>query len=261
MYKIILTSLILANFAVPAHAWGPTGHRVTGALAEPLLSHHARAEVQKILGVEGLSEVSTWPDFMGSSPEPFWQKTARPFHYVTIPDGKTYAEVGAPPEGNAITALESFAKTLKDPTASSAEKALALRFTIHLVGDLHQPLHAGNGTDRGGNNFKVMFFEEMSNLHAVWDYGMIDRERLSYTEKAAWLRAKITHGQVANWFDPDPLVWIEESAQIRKTIYPDNRILSWKYPYEHMAQVNLRLSQSGVRLAAYLNALYPNTPK
>lgn len=84
-------------------------------------------------------------------------KTAGPRHYVSVPEGKTYVEVGAPDEGDAVTALEQFTNTLKDPSATTDEKRLALQFIVHIIGDLHQPLHAGNGTDRGGNDVKVRF--------------------------------------------------------------------------------------------------------
>ena len=91
---------------------------------------------------------------MRSNPEHFWQEVAGPFHYVTIPEGKTYAEVGAPDEGDSVTALAQFRKVLLDPKASREQKQLALRFTVHIIGDLHQPLHAGNGTDRGGQRHR-----------------------------------------------------------------------------------------------------------
>jgi hypothetical protein len=146
-FFLVVLSCLMAG---PAFAWGQNGHRVTGALAEPLLSRKAKAQITAILGNESLAEASTWADEMRSSPEEFWQKTASPWHYVTVPEGKTYVEVGAPPEGDAYTALKQFAVTLKDPKATLAEKQLALRFSIHIIGDLHQPLHVGTRGDRGG---------------------------------------------------------------------------------------------------------------
>lgn len=104
-----------------------------------------------------------------SSPEEFWQRNASSFHYVTVPEGQTYADVGPPEEGDAITALEQSSNTVNNGDASLEEKQLALRFIVHIIGDLHQPLHVGNGKDRGGNDFLVTFFGEVSNLHSVWD--------------------------------------------------------------------------------------------
>jgi hypothetical protein len=255
--RAILAALLIVLTPTSAFAWGQTGHRVTGAIAEPMLSRRAAREVRAILGNETLAEASTWADDMRSNPESFWQTTANPWHYVTVPVGRSYADVGAPAEGDAVTALARFAETLRDPNATREEKQLALRFTLHIIGDLHQPLHAGNGTDRGGNDIRVTFFREPTNLHAVWDSGMIDRRQLSYSEFTAFLTRRITPTLRREWLEPNPLVWIAESAAIRDTIYPDGNELSWDYAYQHRERVDMRLMQGGVRMAAYLNALWP----
>ncbi len=239
-----------------AYAWSKTGHRVSGAIAAQYLNDDARQAIQEILGVESLAEASTWADFMRASEEDFWRRQAGPYHYVTVPTGRNYADVGAPPEGDAVTALKQFAHTLTDPAASLTDKQLALRFTVHIIGDLHQPLHVGNGTDRGGNEFLVTFFGEVTNLHAVWDGKLIEDEQLSYTEMTDWLAAKITPELASEWNQPDPLVWIAESAQIRDSIYPQQRDLNWNYIFIHRQTMRQRLSQAGVRMAAYLNRLF-----
>ena len=253
----LIASLILAMAVVaPAHAWGKTGHRVVGAVAQTYLSQTADSAVKDILGPEGIAEASDWPDFMRSSPDDFWRSEANPYHYVTIPVGLTYAQVTPPPEGDAITALARFRAIAIDPTASLEDRQLALRFIVHLVGDLHQPLHAGNGTDRGGNQFICTFFEDMTNLHEVWDELLIDYQELSYTEWTEWLVQKITPDQLAEWAKARPAEWADESAAIRDTIYPDTQILSWDYAYQTRPILRQRLSQGGVRLAAYLNAMF-----
>nr|WP_241664520.1 S1/P1 nuclease [Ningiella ruwaisensis] len=239
-----------------AHAWGQTGHRVTGKIAENYLSDQAKAAIEEILLNESLAEASTYPDEMRSNPDHFWQKVAGPYHYVTVPPGKTYAEVGAPEQGDSVSALESFTSTLRDPKASIEDKRLALRFAIHIIGDLHQPLHAGNGKDRGGNDVKLEFFREESNLHRVWDSGLLDQRDLSYTEWSDWLGSKITPEQAEAWMTTDPLVYIAESVAIRDKIYPEEDSLSWQYLYDHIDTATLRLQQGGVRIAAYLNEVF-----
>lgn len=257
MFRILAACLTLAALVPDAAlAWGQTGHRVTGLLAERYLSASAAREVKAILGPESLAEATTWADFMRASPEPFWQKEASPWHYVTVPKGKTYSDVGAPPEGDAVVALARFRKTLRDPKATREEKALALRFAVHVIGDLQQPLHAGNGEDRGGNDVKVTWYGQPSNLHSVWDSGMIDREGLSFTEMAAWIGAKLTSREAKAWANPDPAVWIAESAAIRDTIYPSSPDLSWDYSFQHIATVRERLATGGVRIAAWLNETF-----
>jgi S1/P1 Nuclease len=254
--RILVAAILMALTSGPAFAWSQIGHRVTGAIAEPLLSRKAKAAITALIGNESLAEASTWADEMRSSPEVFWQVTANPWHYVTVPAGKTYAEVGAPPEGDAFTALKQFAVTLKDPKATLEQKQLALRFSIHLIGDLHQPLHVGSGSDRGGNDRKVTFGREETNLHAVWDSTLIDRQQLSYTEMTAFLSRKLTPQLKREWANPDPLVWIAESAALHSQIYPTEDRLSYRYAFTQQDTVDRRLTQAGVRMAAYFNDLF-----
>jgi len=256
MKRLIVTCLVALSTVMPAHAWGKTGHRVVGAVAQTYLSQTADTGVKDILGPEGIAEAADWPDHMRSNPAPFWRSEANPWHYVTIPVGQTYAQVTPPPEGDAITALAKYRAIAIDPAAPLEERQLALRFIIHIVGDLHQPLHVGNGTDRGGNQFVCTFFEEMTNLHAVWDELLINYQELSYTEWTTWLVQKITPDQLAEWAKARPADWADESATIRDTIYPDTQILSYDYAYEARDTIRARLSMGGVRLAAYLNEMF-----
>ncbi|HEY0414253.1 MAG TPA: S1/P1 nuclease [Allosphingosinicella sp.] len=239
--------------AAPALAWGKTGHRVAAKIADDGLSAVARAHVRQLLGTESLDEAATWPDDMRSDPDPFWQKTATPWHYVTVP-GTDYDV--APPEGDAVTALRQFRATLLDPAAPPKDKQLALRFVVHLVADLHQPLHTGKGNDHGANDVKVTFLGKPTNLHSVWDSGLVDDEQLSFTEFAERLERRTTPEEVIAWSDPDPLDWIRESVAIRNTIYPAGPEIGWDYIYRSRPIVERRLAQAGVRLAAYLNDLY-----
>lgn len=254
--RAILAALLVLITPTPAFAWGATGHRITGAIAQPLLTRSAARAIRAILGTETLAEASTWADEMRSNPDPFWRTTANPWHYVTVPPGKSYDDAGAPAEGDAVTALRKFRETLKDPRATLADKQLALRFTVHIIGDLHQPLHAGNGADKGGNDVRVTLFGEPTNLHAVWDSGLIDRRQLSFTEYASFLERRITSADKRAWANPDPRAWIAESAAIRDTIYPDGDQLSWAYAYQHNPTIDRRLEQGGVRMASYFNDLF-----
>jgi hypothetical protein len=257
MKKLLIASAILAASSFQqVHAWGQTGHRITGAIAEKYLTAEARTAIEKLLPNESLAEASTYADEMRSNPDDFWQKEAGPYHYVTVPKGTHYHEDHAPKQGDAYTALKKFSNIVKDKNASLEDRQVALRFIVHIIGDLHQPLHAGNGTDKGGNDVKVSFFWDDSNLHRVWDSGMLDRRQLSYTEWTNWLSQKITAEQVANWNTSDPLVYIAESAAIRDVIYPETDKLSWDYLYQHMPIATERLQEGGVRIAAYLNDLF-----
>lgn len=139
MKKYVLLLYLACFVSSPGHAfaWGQTGHRVIGQIAEENLSGRSRAEIELILDGEGLAEASTFADEERSNPSPFWQKDAPPWHYVTIPQGRTYDEMNAPPEGDAVTALQRFSSVVRNKGSSKAEKAVALRILIHIVGDLH----------------------------------------------------------------------------------------------------------------------------
>ena len=267
MQRFIISLLLSVIVSNSAYAWGLTGHRVTGAIAEKYLTPQAKQFIDDLIGPENLAQASTYPDDQRSNPSEFWQKTASPWHYVTVPKGQVYEHVEHPKEGDAMTALNTFSQTLVDSKASKEDRQLALRFIVHIVGDLHQPLHAGNGTDRGGNDVKLEFFWQDSNLHRVWDSEMIDKRQLSYSEWTNWLTNAITDADVATWQAADPLTWIKESTDIRDVIYPavpqngEKIKLNWQYAYDHGAKVQHRLSQAGVRLAAYLNNLIASQKK
>ena len=265
-----LRSLAIAALAAavslvptPAFAWGKTGHRVVAAIADTELSGLARAHVEEILGRgQSLSDVANWPDEMRSVPGEFWQKTATPWHYVTV-NGTVYDH--APPEGDALQAIEHFTKVLQDPASSLADRQLALRFIVHLVGDLHQPLHVGKCCDKGGNDVKVTWFGKPTNLHSVWDSQLVDEEQLSFTELADKLERHMTSADVIKWADINPRDWIAESAEVRDSVYPASPAgngttgvpdLSYSYVYKFTPLMEQRLSQAGVRLAAYLNAIF-----
>lgn len=241
-----------------AFAWGQLGHRVTGQIAEQHLSADAKAAISAILGVESLAEAATYPDEMRSSKDEFWQKKAGPFHYVTLKQPHHYHDTDAPPQGDAMTALTQFSATLKDPKASLADKQLALRFIVHIIGDLHQPLHVSDAArnDKGGNTIKVEYFGHESNLHRVWDSETLDSQQLSYTEMAAWLNKYITPAQLGQWQSVDPHVWIEESSKLREQAYPSDANISWDYNFEKLPVMKQRLQMGGVRIANYLNQLF-----
>ena len=274
---LIAAAVAVSLIPTPALGWGKTGHRVVAAIADTQLSGLARAHVREILGgAESLDEAANWPDEMRAAPGDFWQKTATPWHYVTL-NGVIYDH--APKEGDALEALNHFRAVLTDPKASLSDRQLALRFVVHLVGDLHQPLHVGKCCDRGGNDVKVTWFGKPTNLHAVWDSQLVDDEQLSFTELASKLERHITNTDVIDWWDVNPRDWITESAKIRDTVYPAPApmpakrrklfakrqaapvpALSYTYVYKFTPVMERRLQQGGVRLAAYLNDVFASAP-
>ena len=253
MNKIILIA-ILSTLSFNVYSFGQTGHRVIGAIAEEHLTRKTKRIVNKLLIDQDLAEASTFPDEMRSNSSEFWQKTASPWHYVNVHEGKKYET--APPEGDAVSALDKFSSQLMSKESSFEEKQLALKFIIHIIGDLHQPFHSGTDIDRGGNSIKLKFFGEDSNLHKVWDEDLIDNQKLSYTEWTNRLLKKLDRNKVKQWKQTDPRTWIAESHKLRLGLYPKKEMIFWDYQYKAMPIIKQQLKKGGIRLAAYLNQLF-----
>lgn len=257
MRTFISVVLALGLLSVNAQAYGPTGHRVIAELAYGYLTPEARQMVDQILGDDFLAEAATLPDEMRSNPDEFWRVEANPYHYINVPSGVSYEDSEKNPAGDALTALEKFTAVLRDEAASMDEKRRALWFVAHLVGDLHQPLHVGRPEDRGGNWVDVVFMEELTNLHSLWDEHLIEHRRLSFTEWARFLERKIKPEHIEEWQKAKPIDWVHEDLVLRDDIYANSvGILSWDYVYKYMPLVKSQLSKGGVRLAGYLNELF-----
>ncbi len=249
-----LLAALLCTASSLCHAWGPQGHRLAGALTESFLSPDTRRAVTALLGNEPLAEASTWADRMRDSPSPFWQERAGPYHYVTVPTATTYASVGPPGKGDSVTALTEFRAALQDASTSRAHRQLALRFSLHIIQDLHQPLHVGNGRDRGGNNIKLKLRGKRTNLHRVWDSSILG---VAGRSDAEWLRilSDVSPEQRAAWSEPDPMVWIAESTALRDSLYPVTSVVDVEYLQHWLPTVELRLQQSALRAATWLNSV------
>jgi hypothetical protein len=216
------------------------------------LSKKARLAIEKILGQQSLAMASTWMDDVRSDSS---YDMYEDWHWVTIEDNETYTQSKKNPKGAVIYALERIIAELKSKKLSPKEEAERLKMLIHLVGDIHQPLHVGR-SDRGGNNVKVTWFGSNSNLHSVWDSGMIDGTRLSYTELAESLYEPASD-EVKKLQSASVLDWANESISYRKQVYDIGEgKLSYEYQYKYFNIVRNRLAQAGVRLAGILNEIY-----
>ena len=244
---------VLLSFSGSLLAWGATGHRVIGQVATNHLSKKAQKEVEALLGHESLAEVSTWMDEIRSDDHYDYTHS---WHYCTIPDGTTYANRNND-EGQLVERIKDMIATLKCADSARESKVVALKFLVHLVGDLHQPLHVGNGEDRGGNNVKVNFFYENSNLHRVWDSDMINHKLYSYTELAAIID-HTSESQVSLWTSGTAAQWAEENLQYRAQIYDtgDPERMGYEYVYRNWDLVEQQLLKAGIRLAGILNNIY-----
>ncbi len=252
MKKLFLI-LIAVGFSSNIFGWGVTGHRAIGLIAEQHLTAKAKKKLKALLGQESLAMASTWMDEIRS--DSTYNYTAD-WHWVTIETGKTYDESQKNPNGDVIMTLERIVKELKEGKIDRKKQIEYIKMLVHLVGDIHQPLHVGCCDDRGGNSVRVKWFRNDSNLHSVWDSGMIDDTKLSYTETALALGEpeKLT---LMQWQKASVREWANESMSFRKQVYAvGDGNLSFKYSYKNMDLVKQRLLQAGIRLAGIFNQIY-----
>jgi hypothetical protein len=258
--RLLLIALSLCWQSADVRAWGALGHEIAGTLAEPYLNASARQRIRLLLGDESLAEASTWADRMRSDPAPFWQHEAGPYHYVTVPPGKHYREIGAPDEGDAVSALAMFRRQLQNPDIAKPQQQLALRFALHIIQDLQQPLHVGNGRDRGGNEIFLRVNGKPSNLHRVWDSQILYSARRS---RSQWQRHLADSGLLRDIRpeDADPMQWIVESAALRDSLYPPPRSINDSYLARELPRAEARLALAAIRSAAWMNQTFSGTAR
>jgi len=225
--------------------------------------------MRELLGNETLADACCWADDVRSDRGYDWIK---PLHYINVPQGATAVDMsrdGAKGE-QVVGAIERFRKVLADPSQPKEKRLEALRLVLHLVGDVHQPLHVSYSVDLGGNRLSVVSFGAKSNMHRVWDTDLI-RRKLKDT-KGGWatlsadLRQAITDRQRETWrAAAEPRAWADESLAITRRIYrepPDAKEgVNDAYWRAWMPVVNERLQMAGVRLAMVLNSALDRKPE
>jgi S1/P1 Nuclease len=280
--KKIICALLLSLSSHALFAWGENGHRIVAQICYDNLSEKTRNEINAILGDNYITQIATWPDYIRS--EKNWEFT-KPWHFTTINPGQTVEQVvktGNNIPGNSIEAVEMMKAILKGDSAATKKfrdlmnknsvkplansiRVTALAFLVHLIGDIHQPMHVGKNNDFGGNKIIVLFFSVKSNLHSVWDEGIIEQEQLSFTEFAGFVE-KHTASQKAAWQIATIDTWAKESVEAREIIYNtlydntdnDSGLPSMSYNYQHdfLPTIEARLGAAGYRAAAVLNSIF-----
>ncbi|RAJ01684.1 S1/P1 nuclease [Chitinophaga skermanii] len=264
--KIAIKKMLVLAFALfittSSYAWGPIGHRVVAELASRHLTPRAQKAISDLIGTETLAMIANWPDFIKSDTTGKYKHTNN-WHYVDFPGHISCEEVhkmiaDGKASGEAYNQIVALSKTLKDPKASKEDKVFALTFLVHIIGDVHQPLHVGRDEDQGGNKIAVQWFNTPSNLHRVWDEQLIDYQQLSYTEYTNWLdRApaqKIKEIQKGTVID-----WLCESHVLADKVYAstkDGDKLSYRYNFLFVNDLNSQLQKGGYRLAQVLNDIF-----
>lgn len=255
-----IASVLMLAGLTPAYGWGREGHEVIAKIAERYLTKEARMQVARLLQPgETMASVAPWADEV----RPGRRETGT-WHYINVPlkaaegDWRAYC----PKTGCVAGVIPKLQETLRSSTANRAEKADALKFLIHFVGDLHQPLHTGDNGDRGGNDVQVVFRNRPGNLHSLWDTGLLYWAFDTTPGLKAglprgpgfWARRSMRKGTLDNW------VW--ETRDVSRDVayrnLPQARPAQLGDDYAAKARPALerQIQRAGVRLARLLNETF-----
>jgi hypothetical protein len=265
-YRLVALALLLLIVSAggEARAWGREGHRIVADIAERFLAPEAARQVQALLALENktsLVDVADWAEEIRRER----RETAR-WHFVNIPvhppagTSAGYDAARDCVEGQClVAATERFIAVLADGTAAPAARLEALKFLVHFVGNLHQPLDCADNDDRGGNDVRIYFSNQHMTLHGLWDWGLLapavgGRERAYADRLAAAIDAK----DVAPWQQSGAADWANESFRLaRALIYgemkPEARTLAIFQGSEYLPVIDAQLEKAGVRLAGVVN--------
>jgi hypothetical protein len=256
MRNVFLLLLLIPMLSFGNSLWGKKGHRVTGHIAEKHLTKKARKAIKELLDGHSLAFVSTYADEIKSDRQ---YSSYTPWHYVNYPLDKTYNTSEKSEFGDLVTAITECKNVLLDDNASKRDKVFHLKLLVHFVGDLHQPMHAGRGADRGGNDIQVQWFNEGTNLHRLWDTNLLETYGMSFYELGDELDRSTTKRERKKIQQGDVVSWLEESHVWAKEIYNSVEVgerLSYEYAYQYNTVVFERLRKGGFRLAKVLNDIF-----
>jgi hypothetical protein len=249
-------------FPLKAMCWGQLGHRIVAEIADSYLTAKTRAEIKKILGSESIAMASNWADFIKSDTSFKYLDT---WHYINFEKNLSYIQLkdvlkkDAGKVNDAYAAIVFLTKELKKKNLPLYKKQMYLRLLIHIVGDVHQPMHVSPVGSTGGNDIKLQWFGQASNLHRVWDSDLIEGQQLSYTEYADFLNH--TTADQRKKLQSQPLSkWLFDSYTIAQNLHNEitetNPRLGYRYNYDHIKTLNEQLLKGGIHLAGLLNDIF-----
>ena len=253
--NLLTIGLTLCSFS--AFGWGQKGHDVTVFIAENHLTPVAEAKITELLDGKSMVYWANWLDNASHTPEYAYTKT---WHYKNIDDGVNYEEAPLHPDGDVVRAIYDQVSTLQNPDASKEEQQLALKILVHVMGDIHQPMHMGHASDLGGNRWIVNYFGRDSNLHSVWDSSVPESaHKWTYTEWNNHINRATPEEAVVILSNGTPEKWGQETFEICKEVYaktPEGTKISYDYVSDWTPVVENQFLKGGLRLADILNSIY-----
>ena len=259
----VLAGLMSSVISAPLFAWGGQGHRLVADVAATRLTPDVSQQVQQLLALEGhtaMSDVASWADELRER-DPALGKRSANWHYVNIADRRKTDEenchyqqpVHCHERNCVVAAIDDQGARLADRSLPAAQRLEALKFVIHFVGDVHQPMHAGYGHDKGGNDFQIQFNGRGTNLHALWDSGMIRTQQLNDGDYLQRLLGQETPAAELGTSQQ----WAEQSCRLAlvEGVYPAKRRITAAYVDDHLPTAEVQLRAAGEQLGALLNQL------
>ncbi len=255
--QTIFSSVFLILGTATGFGWGQKGHDTVAAIAEKHFTPATKVAVEELLNGHSPVYYANWLDNASHTPEYAYSKT---WHYKNIDADKTFENAPNIKEGNIVNAIYEQVDILQSPESSKEEKALALKMVIHFLGDIHQPLHLGHASDRGGNKWYVKFFKSATNIHTVWDSRIPEAaHKWSYSEWVDQLDRAPEEKQIEIVLNGTPDTWGKESYLICKEIY-DTTPIDTNIEYDYIADwtpiVEQQFLRGGLRLADLLNSIF-----
>lgn len=257
-FRILALALFLfVGYSTKAteNEWGQTGHRTVGEIATKHLSKKTKRKIRKLLKGQSLAFVSTFADEIKSDRK---YREFYTWHFVNMPLDSNYKDSKKNPQGDLVTGINKCIEIIKDKKSSKKDKAFYLKMLVHLIGDLHQPLHIGQKEDRGGNRVQVKWFGNKTNLHSVWDTKMIEGFNMSYIELADNAE-ELSKKQIKAMQEGSVIDWVDETHVLTKKIYDSvkkDENLRYRYSYDHLTTARKQLQKAGIRLAKVLNGIF-----
>jgi hypothetical protein len=252
-----LFQITLLFLPLQLSAWGGKAHDIIAYIAGQNLTPKARAEVSRLLNGKTMVYYAMWMDNIRSDSMYDFTST---WHYANVDSGYTYASMPKVETCDVLTATELAIRNITSETSTDSIKTMYMKFLIHLIGEIHSPMHAGRATDRGGNDYPVIWFRDTINLHSLWDSHLLERTRgWSYTEWAVNLTADKTPTDIARMQQGTPTEWFTETVTLADLVYkntPQNQNLGFQYIYQHSQMLEQQLALGGYRLAYLLNMIF-----
>ncbi len=255
---LIMTCCAPLSYSPFTLAWGEEGHAAIGILAMTQLQADARVELAGFIDPQdeqAMAEACNWPDVVREAEE---GASTSPRHYINIPRGDfAYLQSRDCPDGECATgAIKHYAAELANREIGKEQRWQAFAWLCHVVGDLHQPLHAGFADDRGGNNFDVTVNGKPMNLHGFWDHELIDQYAGDQQILVGLLGLSRPVPASSDWTEQMVNVWTNESHELASTrVYPDDPVINDDYTKHSWELAQQRLSQAASRLAWIINTV------